>query len=156
MASNRATLSGMAGEFLTAGQLLKRGLLVSVTMGNAKAIDLFAYNEQTKRKFLVQVKTRTELPRKKAPSDYYGWILREVDQEHIYVFVVLNKLSEQEEFFVIKGETLAGDYAKFFGPGFDPKKPKDFDGVGQKSVQDFKDNWIVFSEKSDHAQEIHQ
>lgn len=32
---------GAAGEFLAAGKLFKRGYQVSVTYGNAKAIDLF-------------------------------------------------------------------------------------------------------------------
>ncbi len=50
-------ISGMAGEFLVAGKLFKRGFQVSVTMGNAKAIDLFVYNPKTTRTFNVQVKT---------------------------------------------------------------------------------------------------
>ncbi|MFL6335847.1 MAG: hypothetical protein ACJ754_21265 [Pyrinomonadaceae bacterium] len=37
-------LSGLAGEFFVAAELLKRGLQTSVTFGNAKAIDLFAHN----------------------------------------------------------------------------------------------------------------
>jgi hypothetical protein len=37
-------ITGMAGEFLVAGKLFKRRMQVSVTMGNAKAIDLFVHN----------------------------------------------------------------------------------------------------------------
>jgi hypothetical protein len=36
-------LSSMAGEFLTAGKLFKKGYQVSLTLGNAKAVDLFVY-----------------------------------------------------------------------------------------------------------------
>jgi len=37
-------LSALAGEFFVAAELLKRELQTSVTFGNAKAIDLLAYN----------------------------------------------------------------------------------------------------------------
>ena len=37
-------VTGLAGELFVAAELLKRGLQTSVTFGNAKAIDLLAYN----------------------------------------------------------------------------------------------------------------
>jgi hypothetical protein len=129
----------MAGEFLTAGQLLKRGLLVCVTMGNAKAIDLLVHNDRTQKDFHVQVKTM----RKKCA----GWFMKRPDREHIYVFVLLNGPSEQERYFIVSGRTLEGDPHGFFGPKFDPEKPSSFDGVDWKSVQEFRDNWQVFDEQ---------
>jgi len=50
-------LSGLAGEFFVAAELLRRGIQTSVTFGNAKAIDLFAHNPSTGDAFTVQVKT---------------------------------------------------------------------------------------------------
>jgi hypothetical protein len=50
-------ISGMAGEFLTAGKLFKRGVQAAVTMGNARAIGLFVLNPRTDNTFNVQVKT---------------------------------------------------------------------------------------------------
>jgi len=47
--------SGLAGEFVVAAELLKRGLQTSLTLGNAKSIDLFAINDQGSR-FTIQVK----------------------------------------------------------------------------------------------------
>ena len=41
--------SGLAGEFFAATELLKRGLQTSLTLGNAKSIDLFAINDQGTR-----------------------------------------------------------------------------------------------------------
>ena len=49
-------ITGLAGELFVAAELLKRGLQTSVTFGNAKAIDLFAFNPDTGRTFTVQVK----------------------------------------------------------------------------------------------------
>ena len=50
-------ISGLAGEFFVAAELLKREIQTSVTFGNAKAIDLFAHNPRTGITFNVQVKT---------------------------------------------------------------------------------------------------
>jgi hypothetical protein len=47
--------SGLAGEFFVAAELLKRGLQTSLTLGNAKSIDLFAINDKHTR-FTIQVK----------------------------------------------------------------------------------------------------
>lgn len=58
-------MTGLAGEFFVAAELLKRGLQTSVTFGNAKAIDLIAFNSETGRTFTVQVKAlrkRTYFP----------------------------------------------------------------------------------------------
>ena len=49
--------TGMAGEFLTVGKLFKRGYQASVTLGSAKAVDVFVYNPETDKSFNVQVKT---------------------------------------------------------------------------------------------------
>ena len=39
-------ISGLAGEFFVAAELLKRDIETSVTFGNAKAIDLLAHNSR--------------------------------------------------------------------------------------------------------------
>lgn len=49
--------SGLSGELFVAAELLKRDFQVSLTLGNAKAIDLFAYWEATDKAYEVQVKT---------------------------------------------------------------------------------------------------
>lgn len=48
--------SGMAGELFVAAELFKRELQVSITLGNAKSIDLFAVNNKGSS-FTIQVKT---------------------------------------------------------------------------------------------------
>ena len=50
-------MTGLAGELFVAAELLKRGLQASVTFGNAKQIDLLAYNPATRKKFSIQVKS---------------------------------------------------------------------------------------------------
>ena len=41
--------SGLAGELFAAAEPLKRELQVLITFGNAKAIDLFVYNENVEK-----------------------------------------------------------------------------------------------------------
>lgn len=135
---NDKSKKGLAGELLVAGQLLKLGYLASVTMGNAKAIDLLVHNEKTNRTFPVQVKTMGE----KTP----GWFMGSFKDDSIYVFVILNGPGQPEEYFVVKGKTLRGNLANFFGEGFNPESPKGFDGVDRKSVEPFRNNWKVFDE----------
>ena len=113
MKSNKradSQLSSMAGEFLTAGKLFKRDYQVSVTIGNAKAIDLFVYNPRTEKTFNVQVKAlrkRNCFPIKR----------EDIKKEHIYVFIILNANSPTEDYFILKGETILKDINKFWGIG---------------------------------------
>ena len=130
-------ISGLAGEFFVAAELLKRGIQTSVTFGNAKAIDLFARNTKTGRTFTVQVKTlrsKNSYPYPISPD--------RVKAEHVYVFVLLNKPDQPVQYFVVLGRILT-DEPKRFGRSFtDPK----FSGIRPHDLQDFEGNWRIFEE----------
>jgi len=130
-------LSGMAGEFLVAGKLFKRRMQVSVTMGNAKSIDLFVHNPRTDRTFIVQVKTLRS-------KNYFPMRRESVKSGHVYVFVVLNRDDQDEQFFIIPGKTILRDINRFFGTSYTREKPSTFPGVNSNSLKDFEDNWEVF------------
>ena len=49
-------LTGIAGEFFVAVELAKRNFQVSISLGNAKGIDLFAINQVTGKMFQIEVK----------------------------------------------------------------------------------------------------
>ncbi|CAN7747911.1 hypothetical protein [Duganella sp. LjRoot269] len=126
-------ISGLAGEFFVAAELLKRGLQTSVTFGNAKSIDLLAHCPQTERVFIVQVKTVRSR----------NWFLlnrQRIKPDHVYVFVILNRPGAQVQYFILRGtELLENDL--LFAKGFaDPKMP----GVAPTSLARFQDNWAVF------------
>ena len=91
--------TGLSGEYFVAGELLRRGFNVAITMGNAKAIDLIA--EKNGKTFPIQVKS---IYKKKN----VGWpILKsKIKQKHFYVFVNLNadKLEEPEYFICTAAE----------------------------------------------------
>ncbi|MCJ7693467.1 MAG: hypothetical protein MUO22_08645 [Sedimentisphaerales bacterium] len=128
-------LSGMAGEFLVAGKLFKRGLQVSITMGNAKSIDLFVHNPKTDHTFNVQVKTLKS-------KNYFPIRKENIKANDIYVFVILNRDEQDESFFILKGQTILNNIDHFFGSSY--KKAKSFPAINYGPLKEHKDNWAVF------------
>jgi hypothetical protein len=126
-------ISGLAGEFFVAAELLKRDIQTSVTFGNAKAIDLFAYNSRTGINFNVQVKTLRS-------NNYFLVEPSKVVRAHIYVFVLLNKPDQPVRYFVVPGYTLLDERARF-GKGF---QVGNMPGILPKDLADFEGNWKLF------------
>lgn len=83
MAEISSNSTGLSGEYFVAGELLRRGFNVAITIGNAKAIDLIA--ERKGKTFSIQVKS---IYKKKN----VGWPLlkSKIKPKHFYVFVNLN------------------------------------------------------------------
>ena len=90
------TNTHIAGEMFVAAELAKRGYSVSLTMGNAKAVDLFA--EKDGRAICIQVKAI-------AHKRNVGWPLNpdlsRVLDGVIYVCVILNGLDEPPTYYVL-------------------------------------------------------
>jgi len=127
-------VSAFAGELFVAAELLKRGIQTSITFGNAKAIDLLAYNPESRHHFTIQVKAlRT--------PNYFPLKPKAVMPEHIYVFVLLNKPGESVRYFVVPGLVLAEEPERF---GKDFQHPT-FPGIHSKSLVDFEDAWHHFT-----------
>ena len=123
-------LTGLAGEFFVAAELLKRGLQTSITLGTAKQIDLFAYNPRIVQGFQIQVKTLRS-------KNYFPLDYKKVDYGHVYVFVVLNKSDEEVEYYIVRGSTiLENEEGKF-----DSTKWDVMPGVKPKSLIEYKDQW---------------
>jgi hypothetical protein len=85
--------SHLAGEYFVAAELYRRGYSVAMTLGNAKAIDLFA--ERNKRTVNVQVKAIRD---KKS----VGWPMMEdhVLKNIVYVFVCLNAPGTAPDYYI--------------------------------------------------------
>jgi hypothetical protein len=124
-------ITGLAGEFFVAAELLKRKLQVSVTFGNAKSIDLFALNENG-RTYTVQVKSvRTR--------NYFPIPRAAINPAQVYVFVILNQPGQSVDYFIAWGAQLLEDplTSRFL---HDPKVP----GIRYKDLESFRDQWSVF------------
>ena len=94
----------LAGEYFVAAELYRLGYSVGMTIGNAKAIDIFV--EKGGRPKSIQVK---------AIRDKYssGWPIMkdQVKDGIIYVFVLLNKPEKKPDYFIATSKE-ARDKAK--------------------------------------------
>lgn len=83
MAEIARTSTGLSGEYFVAAELYRRGWSVGMTIGNAKAVDLFA--EKGKVRIAIQVKA---IYKKKN----VGWPMMKdkVKDGCFYIFVNLN------------------------------------------------------------------
>ncbi len=134
-------LTSLAGELYVAAELLKRGLQTSVTFGNAKAIDLLAFNPMTKRSFTVQVKSLRK-------PNFFPIAHGRVEREHVYVFVLLNEPGEPVEYFVVPGAVLADEPNRFTKWFLDPKFP----GIHPNALKDLRDSWQIFERSYEGCQ----
>lgn len=133
--------SGLAGELFVAAELLKRDVQASVTFGNAKSIDLLAYNPLTDQSFQVQVKTLRTNNYFLTPS------LDRIHPNHVWVFVLLNRPGVGVRYFIVPGAELVNNPEKFGAYLNHPTMP----GVSPKHLVDFENNWMAFGCPPDAA-----
>jgi predicted polyphosphate/ATP-dependent NAD kinase len=92
----------LAGEFLVAGELARRGYAVSLTMGNAKSVDLYA--ESPKGVLKIDAK---------AGRSKGNWPIskKQVEQDVYYIFVHLGTVKQiknnvKPEYFIVTGKEI--------------------------------------------------
>jgi hypothetical protein len=75
--------TGLSGEYFVAAELYRRGWSVGMTIGNAKAVDLFAEREN----IVVQIQVKSIFKRQ-----HSGWPMMKdrIKKDCIYIFVNLN------------------------------------------------------------------
>jgi len=90
--------SHLAGEFLVAGELSRRGYPVSITMGNAKSVDIYADTKEG----VIKVDA-------KAGRGKGNWPIAKssVDQDVYYIFVYLQTANDKPpEYFITSGKEI--------------------------------------------------
>jgi hypothetical protein len=126
-------ITGLAGEYFVAAELLKRRMLVAVTAGNAKSIDLFVQNPRTGRTFTIDVKT---LRRK----NVFDISPKKTDPRRIYVFTLLGEADEAVTYWIVRGRVLAKQ-PQLFGKDFrHPTRP----GIAIAKLATYHAAWDVF------------
>jgi hypothetical protein len=97
-------LSGVAGEYLVAAELSRRGFIASLTIRNAKGIDILASNLDATKSVGIQVKTNQ--------NGKKYWLMN-VKAERIlgtnlfYVFVSLHGENALPRYHVVPSSTVA-------------------------------------------------
>jgi hypothetical protein len=99
-----STQSGVAGEYLTAGELSRLGFLAAITLRNAKGVDIIATNATATRSVAIQVKSRYSRGR--------CWVMNEkaernFSENFFYVFVALNDGLQPADFHVVPSKIVA-------------------------------------------------
>jgi hypothetical protein len=100
-AKSNAVNTHLAGEFFVAAELAKRGYTVSLTLGNAKAVDLIAEKDG----FAVPIQVKAISLAKHA-----GWPIPHNDEKIVsrvvYVCVVLNSAGTPPDYYVAHPEEI--------------------------------------------------
>jgi hypothetical protein len=122
--------SHLAGEYFVAAELYKRGYSVAITLGNAKAIDLFA--EKSLRTVNVQVKAISL--RKNV-----GWpmLKAKVFDRIVYVMVCLNDEHTPPTYFIARGDEIREKIKEYNSAG-------GYRGIlnyGTVNTEEFKSRW---------------
>lgn len=96
-------LVGVAGEYLVAGELSRRGFIAAITLRNSRGIDILVSRPGGKASASIQVKT--------ALNGTGSWQLNKSDEipkgpNHYYVFVVLNGRDGHPEYHIVKGDVV--------------------------------------------------
>ena len=94
--------SHLAGEFLVAGELARRGYPITITMGNAKSVDIYA----GAREYVLKVDA-------KAGRRKGNWPIAKssINEDVCYIFVYLqdkNRIKNNiaPEYFVVSGKEI--------------------------------------------------
>lgn len=102
-------LTGISGEFFVAAELAKRNFQVSITLGNAKGIDLFATNQITGKIFEVEVKTLRKKP------NCFTLNPKRLSPNKVFIFVYLNDYDAPPDYHIVTGKELQDDISSFYG-----------------------------------------
>lgn len=124
-------LTGISGEFFVAAELSKRNFQVSISLGNAKGIDLFATNQANDKIFQIEVKTLRKKP------NCFTLKTARLKKEFIYIFVYLNSNDIQPDYYVLKGEELLADLKHFYGASLGT----DRETVNHGPIQEHYNKW---------------
>jgi hypothetical protein len=126
--------TGLSGEYFVAAELYRRGWSVGMTIGNAKAVDLFAEKENT----IVQVQVKSIFKR-----ENNGWPITkgQIKKDCLYIFVNLNadKMASPD-YFICTSEEAFDNAKQYSTRGIVTLGPLDNTG--------FKNRWDKLQLKS--------
>jgi hypothetical protein len=97
----------LAGEFFVAAELFKRDFQVSMTLGNAKEVDLIIRTPK-KKTLSIQVKALQD-------KNCFTLAVNKVVPHDIYVFVFLYDEKTHPDYFILKGSEILSDKKLYYG-----------------------------------------
>jgi hypothetical protein len=97
-------MSGIAGEYLVAAELSRRGYIASITLRNTAGVDILCSNKNASKTVAIQVKTNQ--------GEKKRWVLNSkvetfFSRSHFYILVSLSPTSGQPEFHIVPSTILS-------------------------------------------------
>ncbi len=126
-------LTGLAGEYFVAAELLKREYQVAMTVGNAKAVDLLVHDPRRKRSLAVEVKTLRA-------NNCFSIKLASIVPDQMYVFVILHDLDVPPEYFVLLRKEVLKKPKHYFGTSIGSSR----ETVNIGPLKEWKNRWDLF------------
>ncbi len=97
-------LTGVAGEYLVAGELSRHGYIASITLRNTRGIDILVSNSDATRQVAIQVKTnqgaKPEWMLNQKAETFYSDNL-------YYVFVNLGTMNGNPDYYIVPSKIVA-------------------------------------------------
>jgi hypothetical protein len=134
----------MAGEYRVCSEILKRGMLASVTMGNLKGADIHIVTPERK---VIVVEVKTTASTRFVTGFFQKYKKRETTHPDIWVLCQLGK--DTDRFFILTHKEMAEAQAK--RNGF--KSEFDWDEVHQKCGKGVDNVLITHIEQQENAWE---
>lgn len=125
-----------AAQFFVAGELTRRGYLVSLTFGNAPVSDLFV-RSQNGVQFTVDVKGQ---------SKKNFWLIqpRKPDPNHYFILVFLPQVPQHPKFFILSSDELMKKREEYKQSVLLRRKYQDkTGGINWSTAFDYEDKWDV-------------
>ena len=102
--------SGVAGEYLCAGELARRGHIATLTLKNSKGVDILASNADASKTVAIQVKT--------SYGNSTKWVLSHKAEDFykenlFYVFVNLN-FGNPPDYFIVPSKVVADTIKEYY------------------------------------------
>ena len=102
--------SGVAGEYLCAGELSRRGYIATLTLKNSKGVDILVSNEDASKTVAIQVKT--------SYGDSTRWVLGHKSEDFhkdnlFYVFVNLN-FGDSPSYYIVPSKIVADTIKTYY------------------------------------------
>ena len=126
-------ITGLSGEYFVAAELLKRDFQVSMTIGNAKSIDLIAISPINGKAHKIQVKTLRKKP------NCFTLLIEKISEDDFYFFVYLNSESESPDYYIIEGKDLLANLPHFYGSSIGRIDKRET--VNHGPLKEYKDRW---------------
>ena len=130
---------GLAGEYAVCSELLKRGKHASLTMGNAKGMDVLVFDETDKNRNYKVVEVKTTQDKKFVTSFFNKYYDRTQPHPDVWVLVHIDE-QLQTQFYVLTHEEL-GEIQMKRNKITTWEKSSGCDNVLLKDVEQFQNMW---------------